>query len=167
MEREERVMPGVIGGVKTSKGHNALRIAPAEEGPWVHGRDASRAVGVASALVSDTQRDPFVAKVAEEYDVVRKSRANKGQSELAPIEEARANAFIIDPALKPPAPKQPGLHVYVDWDLNDLREHIDWTPFFRAWELAGVYPAILDDAIEIEEHTSELQSLMRHSYAVF
>src|SRR3546814_2384495 len=57
------------------------------------------------------------------------------------------NAFIIDPALQPPAPKQPGLHVYVDWDLNDLREHIDWTPFFRAWGFAGVYLAILDDAI--------------------
>src|SRR3546814_18361685 len=78
-------------------------------------------------------------------------------SELAPIEEARANAFIIDPALKPPAPKQPGLHVYVDWDLNDLREHIDWTPFFRAWELAGVYPAILDDAI-VGESARSLRS---------
>src|SRR3546814_524589 len=183
MQRAEMSMPLLIGGATTSKVHTALRIAPAYEGPVVHVLDASRAVGVASALVSDTQRDPFVAKVAEEYDVVRKSRANKGQSELAPIEEARANAFIIDPALKPPAPKQPGLHVYVDWDLNDLREHIDWTPFFRAWELAGVYPAILDDAIvgesarslfadaqkmldrmiaekwRLEEHTSEPQSL--------
>src|SRR3546814_16251026 len=118
MQRAEMSMPLLIGGATTSKVHTALRIAPAYEGPVVHVLDASRAVGVASALVSDTQRDPFVAKVAEEYDVVRKSRANKGQSELAPIEEARANAFIIDPALKPPAPKQPGLHVYVDWDLK-------------------------------------------------
>src|SRR3546814_1714364 len=102
------------------------------------------AVGVASALVSDTQRDPFVAKVAEEYDVVRNSRANKGQSELAPIEEARANAFIIDPALKPPAPKQPGRPVYVDWALNDFREHNARTTFFRDWELAGVCPAFLE-----------------------
>src|SRR3546814_17310750 len=89
-------MPLLIGGATTSKVHTALRIAPAYEGPVVHVLDTSRAVGVASALVSDTQRDPFVTKVAEEYDVVRKSRANKGQSELAPIEEARANAFIID-----------------------------------------------------------------------
>ncbi|MBK5264117.1 MAG: methionine synthase, partial [Alphaproteobacteria bacterium] len=101
----------------------------------------------ASNLVSDTQRDPFVVKVAEEYEAVRQSRANKGQSELASLEEARANAFIIDPALQPPAPKRPGLHIYPDWDLSDLREYIDWTPFFRAWELAGNYPAILDDAI--------------------
>src|SRR3546814_13113842 len=139
----KRVSPALIGGAKTSKVHTALRIAPAYEGPVGHVLDASRAVGVASALVSDTQRDPFVAKVAEEYDVVRKSRANKGQSELAPIEEARANAFIIDPALKPPAPNQPRLHVYVDWALTDLPAHNDWTPFFVDWELAGVFTDII------------------------
>src|SRR3546814_8352239 len=79
MQRAEMSMPLLIGGATTSKVHTALRIAPAYEGPVVHVLDASRAVGVASALVSDTQRDPFVAKVAEEYDVVSKSRANKGQ----------------------------------------------------------------------------------------
>jgi 5-methyltetrahydrofolate--homocysteine methyltransferase len=147
MQRAGMVMPLLIGGATTSKVHTALRISPAYTGPVVHVLDASRAVGVASNLVSDTQRDPFVIKVAEEYEDVRRSRANKGQSELASLEEARANAFIIDPALKPPAPNQPGLHVYPDWDLNDLRDYIDWTPFFRAWELAGNYPAILDDAI--------------------
>jgi 5-methyltetrahydrofolate--homocysteine methyltransferase len=147
MQRAGMAMPLLIGGATTSKVHTALRISPAYTGPVVHVLDASRAVGVASTLVSDTQRDPFVAKVAEEYEDVRRSRANKGQSELATLEEARANAFIIDPALKPPAPKQPGLHVFPDWDLSDLRDYIDWTPFFRAWELAGNYPAILDDAI--------------------
>jgi 5-methyltetrahydrofolate--homocysteine methyltransferase len=147
MQRAGMAMPLLIGGATTSKVHTALRISPAYTGPVVHVLDASRAVGVASTLVSDTQRDPFVVKVAEEYEDVRRSRANKGQSELATLEEARANAFIIDPALKPPAPKQPGLHVFPDWDLSDLRDYIDWTPFFRAWELAGNYPAILDDAI--------------------
>ncbi|MCF8707032.1 methionine synthase [Rhizorhapis sp. SPR117] len=147
MQRAGMAMPLLIGGATTSKVHTALRISPAYTGPVVHVLDASRAVGVASNLVSDTQRDPFVVKVAEEYEAVRRSRANKGQSELASLEEARANAFIIDPAMKPPAPKQPGLHVYPDWDLNDLRDYIDWTPFFRAWELAGNYPAILDDAV--------------------
>ena len=147
MQRAGMAMPLLIGGATTSKVHTALRISPAYTGPVVHVLDASRAVGVASTLVSDTQRDPFVTKVAEEYEDVRRSRANKGQSELATLEEARANAFIIDPALKPPAPKQPGQHVFPDWDLNDLRDYIDWTPFFRAWELAGNYPAILDDAI--------------------
>src|SRR3546814_18767393 len=88
MQRAEMSMPLLIGGATTSKVHTALRIAPAYEGPVVHVLDASRAVGVASALVSDPQRDPFVAKVAEEYDVVRKSRANQGQSELAQIGRA-------------------------------------------------------------------------------
>src|SRR5687767_708045 len=124
MQRAGMAMPLLIGGATTSKVHTALRISPAYTGPVVHVLDASRAVGVASTLVSDTQRDPFVVKVAEEYEDVRRSRANKGQSELATLEEARANAFIIDPALKPPAPKQPGLHVFPDWDLSDLRDYI-------------------------------------------
>lgn len=147
MQRAGMDMPLLIGGATTSKVHTALRISPAYTGPVVHVLDASRAVGVASTLVSDTQRDPFVVKVAEEYEDVRRSRANKGQSELVTLEEARANAFTIDPALKPASPKQPGLHIYPEWDLADLRDYIDWTPFFRAWELAGNYPAILDDAI--------------------
>src|SRR3546814_19677756 len=107
MQRAEMSLPLLIGGATTSKEHTALRIAPAYEGPVVHVLDASRAVGVAYALVSDTQRDPVVAKVAEEYDVVRKLRANKGQSELATIAEARQNDFIINTALKPPAPTKP------------------------------------------------------------
>jgi 5-methyltetrahydrofolate--homocysteine methyltransferase len=78
---------------------------------------------------------------------VRTARENKGQNELAPIDEARANAFAFDAAQKPPAPLQPGTHVFDDWPLDDLRPYIDWTPFFRAWELAGVYPAILDDDV--------------------
>ncbi|KRB82559.1 methionine synthase [Sphingomonas sp. Root710] len=147
MQRTHMTMPLLIGGATTSKVHTALRIAPAYEGPVVHVLDASRAVGVASTLLSDTQRDDFVAKTAADYDAVRKAREGKGQNELATLEEARANAFVADFALKPDAPKQPGQHVFADWPLEDLRELIDWTPFFRAWELAGNYPAILDDAI--------------------
>ncbi|RIA35413.1 methionine synthase (B12-dependent) [Hephaestia caeni] len=147
MSRAEMVMPLLIGGATTSKVHTALRIAPAYSGPVVHVLDASRAVGVASTLVSDTQCEPYVAKIAAEYDAVRKAREGKGQNPLLPIEEARARGFTADMALKAPAPKRPGLHVFDDWDLADLREYIDWTPFFRAWELAGTYPAILDDAV--------------------
>jgi 5-methyltetrahydrofolate--homocysteine methyltransferase len=88
-----------------------------------------------------------VLKTAADYEAVRKARESKGQNELATLAEARANAFVADFALKPEAPKQPGLHVFADWPLDDLRAIIDWTPFFRAWELAGNYPAILDDAI--------------------
>jgi 5-methyltetrahydrofolate--homocysteine methyltransferase len=147
MERAGMTMPLLIGGATTSKVHTALRIEPEYTGPVVHVLDASRAVGVATALVSDTQRDPFVAQVASEYAHIREARAGKGQSALVSIEDARANAFEIDENLKPPAPLQPGVHAFPDWDLADLREYIDWTPFFRAWELAGNYPAILDDAV--------------------
>jgi len=147
MKRAKMSMPLLIGGATTSKVHTALRIAPAYDGPVVHVLDASRAVGVATTLVSDTQRDDYVTRVADEYEAVRKAREGKGQNDLLPIEAARKNGFKADMALKPGAPKQPGRHVYADWDLNDLRECIDWTPFFRAWELAGTYPKILDDAV--------------------
>ena len=147
MQRAGMTMPLLIGGATTSKVHTALRIAPAYKGPVVHVLDASRAVGVASTLVSDTIRDEFVRKTADEYEAVRVARANKGQSALVPIEAARANGFVADMALKPGAPVSPGVHVFDDWDLADLREVIDWTPFFRAWELAGNYPAILQDEI--------------------
>jgi 5-methyltetrahydrofolate--homocysteine methyltransferase len=154
MKRAGMTMPLLIGGATTSKVHTALRIAPAYDGPVVHVLDASRAVGVASTLVSDTIRDEFVQKTADEYEAVRIARANKGQSELVPIAAARANAFPADMTLKPAVPMQPGVHVFEDWDLADLRGLIDWTPFFRAWELAGNYPAILTDKVVGESATS-------------
>jgi 5-methyltetrahydrofolate--homocysteine methyltransferase len=147
MERAGMTMPLLIGGATTSKVHTALRIEPEYTGPVIHVLDASRAVGVATALVSDTQRDPFVTQVASEYAHIREARAGKGQSALVSLEDARANAFEIDENLKPQAPLQPGVHAFPDWDLADLRDYIDWTPFFRAWELAGNYPAILDDPV--------------------
>lgn len=147
MQRAGMNTPLLIGGATTSKVHTALRIAPAYEGPVIHVLDASRAVGVASQLLSDTQADGFKDATAAEYDQIRIARANKGQSELLPLAEARANAFPADMAQKPPAPAQPGPHIFADWDLTDLRDAFDWTPFFRAWELAGNYPAILDDEV--------------------
>ncbi|MBR0553389.1 methionine synthase [Stakelama marina] len=154
MQDAEMTMPLLIGGATTSKVHTALKIAPAYSGPTIHVLDASRAVGVATNLVSDSQRDPYVKKIADEYEAVREARANKGQSKLISIQEARENGFRIDPDLKAPAPKKPGLHVYSDWDLNDLRDYIDWTPFFRSWELAGTYPAILEDEVVGESATN-------------
>ncbi|MDT0576713.1 methionine synthase [Croceicoccus sp. F390] len=147
MARAEMTMPLLIGGATTSKVHTALRIDPAYQGPVIHVLDASRAVGVASQLLSDTQRDPFVADTAGEYEKIRTTRANKGQSALLPLAEARENAFAADMADKAPAPADPGLHVFDEWDLADLVETFDWVPFFRAWELAGTYPAILQDEI--------------------
>jgi len=147
MQRAGLKIPLLIGGATTSKVHTALRIDPAYDGPVVYVLDASRAVGVASQLLSDTQADGFVASTAADYEAVREARAGKGQSALLPLADARAKAFVVDPALKAPAPAQPGLHVFESWDLADLAEYIDWTPFFRAWELAGNFPAILNDEI--------------------
>ena len=147
MQRARMAMPLLIGGATTSKVHTALRIAPAYEGPVVHVLDASRAVGVATTLVSDTQRDFYVAQVSADYRAVRDARAGKGQNALLPIAEARARGFAADMALKAAPAARPGLHVFEAWDLADLAAHIDWTPFFRAWELAGTFPAILDDDV--------------------
>jgi len=147
MQREGFRTPLLIGGATTSKAHTALRIDPAYEGPVIHVLDASRAVGVASSLVSDTQREPLIANTAEDYHELRKSRERSGQSELASLEDARVNAFSYDPTGKAPAPLRPGLHQFGEWPLRDLKASIDWTPFFRAWELAGNYPAILDDPV--------------------
>ncbi|MEO1968917.1 MAG: methionine synthase [Sphingomonadaceae bacterium] len=147
MGRAEMTMPLLIGGATTSKVHTALRIDPAYPGPVIHVLDASRAVGVASRLLSDTQRDGIVEDTAAEYEKVREARAGKSPSVLLSLEEARANyydAFLSD---KPAPPAQPGIHAFDDWDLADLRDYIDWTPFFRAWELHGTYPSILDDEV--------------------
>jgi 5-methyltetrahydrofolate--homocysteine methyltransferase len=147
MERRGFTLPLLIGGATTSKAHTALRIDPAYKGPVIHVLDASRAVGVASSLVSDTQRDPLIATTADDYDKLRKSRERSGQSQLAKLDEARANGFAFDPAGQAPPPAYPGLHHFGEWPVADLRASIDWTPFFRAWELAGTYPAILDDPV--------------------
>jgi 5-methyltetrahydrofolate--homocysteine methyltransferase len=133
MERAGLSLPLLIGGATTSRAHTALRIEPAYSGPVIHVLDASRAVGVASALVSDgPQRAQLIAQTATDYQALR---------------EARANAFPYDPEGKAPPPQRPGLQEFGEWPLRDLKSHIDWTPFFRAWELAGNYPAILDDPI--------------------
>jgi len=147
MQRAGMTMPLLIGGATTSRVHTALRIDPAYAGPVLHVLDASRAVGVATALVSDTGFDAFVGGYKQDYEHIREVRANKGQSALVPIADARANGFAIDEHIRPFPPEKPGVHSFDNWDLAELAEWFDWTPFFRAWELAGVYPAILDDEI--------------------
>jgi len=147
MQRAGMTMPLLIGGATTSKVHTALRIDPAYDGPVIHVLDASRAVGVASQLLSDTQAEPFVAATAAEYQHIRDLRSGKDASVLLSLEDARANGFKADLSDKAPPPEQPGLHVFADWDLADLVACFDWTPFFRAWELAGTYPAILSDEV--------------------
>ena len=147
MKTAGMTMPLLIGGATTSKVHTALRIDPAYDGPVIHVLDASRAVGVASRLLSDTQRDGFVEDTAAEYIKVREAREGKAQSVLLSLNEARANFFDAYLSDKPAPPLHPGIHAFDDWSLADLRDYIDWTPFFRAWELHGTYPRILDDEV--------------------
>jgi 5-methyltetrahydrofolate--homocysteine methyltransferase len=154
MQRGQFTLPLLIGGATTSKVHTALRIDPAYEGPVIHVVDASRAVGVASSLVSDTQREPLIEKTRADYHDIRETRAGRGHSELATLAEARSNGFAFDPAGKAPPPRRPGVHGFNDWPLRELRDGIDWTPFFRAWELAGNYPAILTDPVVGESASS-------------
>ncbi len=148
MQRAGMTMPLLIGGATTSRVHTALRIAPAYAGPVIHVLDASRAVGVAGTMVSDTLKDELVAATAHEYAEIRYKRANNGQSALVTLDAARANAFAPDFAAHPPVrPRFTGVQAIDDVTVEMLVPYIDWQPFFQAWELAGPYPAILTDPV--------------------
>jgi 5-methyltetrahydrofolate--homocysteine methyltransferase len=150
MTRQNFKVPLLIGGATTSKVHTALRIAPRYQGTTVHVLDASRAVGVCTALTSESggQVSEFKARVAQEYEAIRVERAGGSREKLVTLREARANAFRIDWAdYVPPKPAITAPRVFAEYPLHELVERIDWTPFFRAWELAGTYPAILDDKV--------------------
>jgi 5-methyltetrahydrofolate--homocysteine methyltransferase len=147
LEREGFSVPLLIGGATTSRAHTAVKIAPQYTAPTVHVLDASRAVGVATNLLSDTARDQFVHGVREEYRGIREARAARPTGERRPtIGEARANRLAIDwRAVTPPRPCFLGVRTLDDYPLEELVSRIDWTPFFQTWELKGHYPAILTD----------------------
>ncbi len=149
MQRQGLTMPLMIGGATTSRAHTALKIDPHYKSPTVWVKDASRAVGVAQSLISKELRDAFVAANESDYAEIRERHKNRGDAKrLVPLAKARAQRFDGGWAdYTPPAPKQPGLTVFDDYSLAELVEYIDWSPFFNTWELAGKYPAILDDAI--------------------
>ena len=148
MEREGFTIPLLIGGATTSRAHTALRIEPAYSGPVVHVLDASRAVGVTSQLLSDDRRDAYIAGVRAEYEGIRVARAARGMAErLVTIEAARANRARIDLTVPVPVPAASGVHSLTAYPLDELVDYIDWTPFFQTWELAGHYPAILQDPV--------------------
>ncbi|HEX2470922.1 MAG TPA: methionine synthase [Candidatus Limnocylindrales bacterium] len=147
MERLGMTTPLLIGGATTSRTHTAVKIAPAYSGPVVHVLDASRAVGVAGALVDDRRRATYAAGIRDEYEAVRLDRAGRQAKErYLTIGEARANRVPIDwSTVTPPRPTFLGPRTFDDYPLTELVERIDWTPFFATWELRGAYPAILDD----------------------
>ncbi|MCC1480699.1 methionine synthase [Roseibaca sp. Y0-43] len=147
MEREGMDLPLLIGGATTSKVHTAVKIAPRYSGPAVYVLDASRAVGVVSNLLSPANKADFIAGLKADYAEVsaRHARAEAAKDRL-PLAKARENALTLDwDSYTPTAPKFTGTRVIDDWDLADLAEYIDWTPFFQTWEMKGVYPKILDD----------------------
>jgi 5-methyltetrahydrofolate--homocysteine methyltransferase len=146
LQRQGFNIPVMIGGATTSKIHTAVKIAPAYQHPVVHVLDASRAVGVAQNLISDGLKEKFAADVQEEYEKLRASRAAGQARTLLPLSEARARAFCPDWSnYTPPEPVFSGIQVLRAYPLAALRERIDWTPFFHAWEFKGKYPSILDD----------------------
>jgi len=148
MERQGFDLPLLIGGATTSRVHTAVKIDPNyRAGQAVYVTDASRAVGVASALMSKEGRSAYVADVRNEYTRIAETHA-KGQSQKprTTLVEARDNALKLDwCGYRPPQPSFLGTRVLTDYPLADLVDFIDWTPFFRTWELAGNFPAILDD----------------------
>ncbi|HXV85250.1 MAG TPA: methionine synthase [Gemmatimonadales bacterium] len=147
MEREGFDVPLLIGGATTSKVHTAVKIAPAYHGPVVHVLDASRSVGVVGTLLSQERREAFTTEVRAEYQRAREEHAGRVAAvRLQPLDEARRLRFQPDwERHRPVAPARPGVVTFQDYPLDDLIEFIDWSPFFRAWELHGSYPRILED----------------------
>ncbi|HNV60881.1 MAG TPA: methionine synthase [Rhodoferax sp.] len=143
----EKKIPLLIGGATTSRVHTAVRIAPHYEGPVAYVPDASRSVGVAQSLLGDGAAQ-FIAELNQDYDKVRHQHANKKQTPMWSLERARANKTVVDwSAYQPTSPKFIGRRVFKNFDLGELAPFIDWAPFFQTWDLAGPYPAILDDDV--------------------
>jgi 5-methyltetrahydrofolate--homocysteine methyltransferase len=144
-------IPLLIGGATCSRVHTAVKIAPHYEGPVVYVPDASRSVSVAQSLLGDGV-DSYVAEVNADYDKVRTQHANKKATPLWPLAKARANKTPVDwSAYQPAVPRALGRRVFKNFDLAELARYIDWGPFFQTWDLAGPYPAILDDEIVGEQ----------------
>jgi len=147
MKREGFKAPLLIGGATTSRAHTAVKIAPNYDNPVIWVKDASRAVGVAGSLLSDTLRAGFLAKHQAEYNTVRARHAGKAAgAKLLTLSQARANKVKIDwSRYIPPRPPRLGVQVLKNYPLDEIARYIDWTPFFITWELHGRFPAILSD----------------------
>jgi 5-methyltetrahydrofolate--homocysteine methyltransferase len=150
MQREGFTIPLLIGGATTSRVHTAVKIEPGyRDGPTVYVKDASRAVGVAQNLVSEDRKGDYLAEIKNDYIKIRAMHAGKQRkTEWLTLQQARANKTPVDwEHYTPPVPNTGGITVLKDYPLEALRDYIDWTPFFKTWELAGSYPKILDDAV--------------------
>ena len=144
----ERQIPLMIGGATTSRVHTAVKIAPHYDGPVVYVPDASRSVSVASSLLSDEGANKFIQDLRDDYVRIREQHANKKAAPTISLAAARKNRELIDWATYvPEKPKFIGRRVFKNFALSDIAKYIDWTPFFQTWDLAGKFPAILDDEV--------------------
>lgn len=144
MERQGFKLPLLIGGATTTRAHTAIKIAPHYSEPVVHVLDASRAVPVTTSLLSDDGKDAFVTQHRAEYEAVRKSHSAPRQKVVA-LETARARRTPIEwRAEDLPTPKITGVRVLDNFPLAELRDFIDWSPFFHTWGMKGIYPRILE-----------------------
>lgn len=152
MQRDDyfrvKKIPLLIGGATTSRVHTAVKIAPNYEGPVVYVPDASRSVSVASSLLSDEGATRYLDELRADYERIRTQHANKKAVPMVTLDEARRNKTPIDwSSYVPPKPKFIGRRVFRNYDLAELANYIDWAPFFQTWDLAGKFPAILNDEI--------------------
>ncbi|TWP30054.1 methionine synthase [Apibacter muscae] len=155
LEKRKLSIPVMIGGATTSKIHTALKIEPKYSHTVIHVLDASKSVAVASSLLSN-QHETFKAKIKEEYKYLRESYLSRSsEKDYLTIAEARKNKFKIDKkSFTPYKPKQIGTQVFDAIPLSELKEYIDWQPFFRAWQITGKFPNLLTDKIVGEEATN-------------
>lgn len=152
MQKDEyfrsRNTPLLIGGATCSRVHTAVKIAPKYEGPVVYVPDASRSVSVAQSLLGEG-KEAYLAELKADYDKVRTQHANKKKTPLWALEKARANAAVVEHA--PVVPRAIGRKVFKNFDLAEIAKYIDWGPFFQTWDLAGPFPAILEDEVVGEQ----------------
>jgi 5-methyltetrahydrofolate--homocysteine methyltransferase len=152
MERQGFTIPLLIGGATTSKVHTALKIAPKYSGPVIYVRDASLAVQVCRQLLSTSSKQSFVENINRDYEELRCTYSkNDTQKSIHTLEKARALKFVNSAEYTPAKPNKTGIQTFTDYDIDSLVPYIDWTFFFKAWELKGQYPYILDDTHEGEQ----------------
>jgi 5-methyltetrahydrofolate--homocysteine methyltransferase len=147
MQREGFTIPLLIGGATTSQTHTAVKIAPNYEGATIHVKDASRAVGVVQNLVSEGHKASYAQQIAAEYEAVRAKHAGRrSRTRLTTLKKARDNRTKIDwDGYAPPKPNVLGVQAFDGYPLEDIRDYIDWTPFFHSWQMKASYPKIFDD----------------------
>ncbi|MCK6691234.1 MAG: methionine synthase [Thermoanaerobaculia bacterium] len=167
MQRQGLKLPLLIGGATTSRTHTAVKVEPQyQNAPVIHVLDASRSVAVVSSLLTQnrTENETFVGKIKEEYAQIREARASRQSAkQYLTLEQARANKFRPDwNSYTPPKPAFTGVKTFEDYPLAELADYIDWTPFFQSWQLAGKYPAILEDSVV----GAEAQKLLKDAHTM-